>query len=100
MQKMISAILEVLISDFAGETSFYRIRCAVADADKPVYRYYDVGGATVFTVQKLRLATCYTFNVMAQNKLGSSNYMRDDLRSCSLSKCSFSYNFFDIFKFS
>lgn len=74
---------------FAGETLNYRIKYALADGEKPAYAMLDVGSVTVFTVNRLQLGACYLFNVMARNKLGSSSYMRNELKSCCLSEFRF-----------
>ena len=77
----------VLFADsHTGEMASYRVRYTVVDGADKSYRYQDVGLVTVYTVQRLQLATCYSFNVAAQNKYGTSAYMRSDLRACSLSK--------------
>ncbi|KAL1124765.1 hypothetical protein AAG570_001386, partial [Ranatra chinensis] len=68
-----------------GLPATYRLRYRQASVPNANYRnicrYEDTGNATRYVVTGLELGTQYVFSVMAQNRLGSSRYLPDNLKA-------------------
>ena len=69
-----------------GFEQYFRIRMKKRDAENYVYVDVYPHNVSKFQLGDLQIGTTYSFNIMAFNKLGDSNYTTDNVVATTSSK--------------